>query len=84
MKETKIKGKNYIKNKINAILSVFSSIFGSVMDLFQGTMSMLINVAVSTGPFALPLFFMGSAGVIGAGYLGFQLIKDLPIVGAIA
>lgn len=69
---------------LNAILGVFSSIFGLLMDLFEGTISMLIDAAISLGPFALPLFFIGSAAVIGAGYLGFRLFKDMPVVGAFA
>ncbi len=60
-----------------------SGIFSLMMSAFQGTVGMFISAAVSLGPFSLPVFVIGTALVIGSGYLIFALAKDTPVVGAV-
>ena len=67
---------------LNAILGIISDIFGFLMTLFQGIMQWLVNLAISMGVFALPVFVIMTTSMIGAAYLAFATVKDVPVVGA--
>lgn len=69
---------------LNGILNAMSSVFGVLTGLLNAIISMIINAAISLGPLALPVFAIGMAAVMGAAYLGFGLMKDMPVVGAFA
>jgi hypothetical protein len=51
------------------------------MSVFQDIVGWLIDIAIAMGPLAIPVFVIGTALVIGSGFLAFQLIKDTPVVG---
>ena len=53
------------------------------MDAFQSVVMMMVQASESLGPFSLPVFIIGTAVVICAGYLAFALAKDTPVVGAL-
>ncbi|MCL5990144.1 MAG: hypothetical protein M1166_07430 [Candidatus Thermoplasmatota archaeon] len=89
-------GANYATSKIedvilylfaqflNTILSIISDIFGFLMSVFQGIMQWIVNLAISMGPLSVPVFVIITATMIGVGYLAFALVKDVPVVGALA
>ena len=67
---------------LNGLLTVISSVFGLLMSVFQDIVGWLIDIAIAMGPFAIPVFLIGTALVIGSGFLAFQLVKDTPVVGS--
>jgi hypothetical protein len=67
---------------LNGLLTVISSIFGLIMSIFQGFIGLLVDIAIAMGPLALPVSVIGTAVMIGIGFLAFQLVKDTPVVGA--
>lgn len=69
---------------LDTILSIISDIFGFLMTIFQGIMQWLVNIAISMGVFALPVFAIMTTSMIGIAYLAFALVKDTPVVGALA
>ena len=69
---------------LDGILSIISSILGILMEIFQSFVTLLVNTSVSMGPFSLPVFVIGSAAMISSGYLVFEVVKDMPVVGAFA
>lgn len=68
---------------LNGLLTVISSIFGLIMSIFQGFIGSLVDIAIAMGPLALPVSVIGTAVMIGIGFLAFQLVKDTPVVGGI-
>jgi hypothetical protein len=52
------------------------------MSVFQDIVGWLIDIAIAMGPLAIPVFVIGTALVIGVGFLAFQLVKDTPVVGS--
>jgi phosphotransferase system glucose/maltose/N-acetylglucosamine-specific IIC component len=68
---------------LQAILGLISSVFGILMGAFQSAVMMMVQASESLGPFSLPVFIIGTAVVICAGYLAFALAKDTPVVGAL-
>lgn len=69
---------------LNSFLTVINSIFSFGMTLFENGVSSLINLAISLGPFALPIFGTGITAFLGGLYLTFGMVKDMPVVGALA
>ena len=66
---------------LNGLLTVISSVFGLLMSVFQDIVVWLIDIAIAMSPLAIPVFVIGTALVIGVGFLTFQLVKDTPVVG---
>jgi phage-related protein len=69
---------------LNTILAIVSDIFGFLMSVFQGIMQWIVNLAISMGPLSVPIFVIITATMIGVGYLAFALVKDVPVVSALA
>lgn len=69
---------------LNTLFGIISSIFGFLMIIFKGVVRDLVGVAEGMGPFSVPVFTIMIASMIGAAYLAFALVKDTPVVGALA
>ena len=69
---------------LNTLFGIISSIFGFLMIIFKGVVRDLVWVAEGMGPFSVPVFVIITTSLIGAAYLAFALVKDTPVVGALA
>ena len=89
-------GEKYVTSKIedailylfadflNTLYGIISSIFGFLMIIFKGVVRDLVWVAEGMGPFSVPVFVIIITSLIGAAYLAFAMVKDTPVVGALA
>ncbi len=68
---------------LNAILGISSDIGSSISLSLEDTMYLIISISESLGPFGLPVVIIGLIGLIGFLILVFQVIKDVPVVGAL-
>lgn len=66
---------------LDSILGLFNTIFGWLMTIFEGTISDLVDAAITMGPLALPVFVIGFTALVGGSYVIFGVVKDTPIVG---
>ena len=69
---------------LNSFLTIINSIFGWIMTAFEGVISMLVSVAIASGPLALPVFSIGITLLLGGAYVVFGALKDVPVVGSFA
>lgn len=69
---------------LNSFLGMVNAAIQPLMSAYEDIVNLFVNMATAVGPFALPVFTVGMAAVIGAAYLGFGLMKDLPVVGSFA
>lgn len=68
---------------LNAFLGIFNTVFGWLMTAFEGVITLLVNSAIASGPFALPVFSIGITLILGGAYVVFGGLKDVPIVGSV-
>jgi len=65
-----------------SIQMAIEGIFSLMMSVFQDTVRMFIQAAISLGPLSLPVFLIGTTVVIGSGLIIFAMAKDTPVVGS--
>lgn len=66
---------------LDYFLGILSAIFNIIMSIIDGAIGLIVNTAISLGPFGLPVLTIGTVTIIGGIYTIFHILKDTPVVG---
>lgn len=69
---------------LDAILNLSGELFSALTGMMEAIIGAIISTGESLGPFGLVIMLVGTTGSIGVVFLTFRVVKDVPVVGALA